>query len=85
MPLTGPTFAINSASGWKSALSFGSFHQGGAMFGFSDGSVMFLPETINTTIYERLGNRKDGQPVTALEEREGENPFNGETLVRMSA
>lgn len=55
------------------------------MFGFSDGSAMFLPETINTTIYERLGNRKDGQPVTALEEREGENPFNGETLVRMIA
>ena len=64
--LTGPTFAINSATGWKSDISFGSFHQGGAMFGFSDGSVMFLPETINTTIYENLGNRKDGNPVNAL-------------------
>ncbi len=35
-------------------------HPGGAQFVFADGSVHFLPETINFTTYNRLGARNDG-------------------------
>lgn len=41
-----------------------SYHPGGAMFALSDGSVRFLPEEIDVRLYDYLGNRHDGQPVT---------------------
>jgi prepilin-type N-terminal cleavage/methylation domain-containing protein/prepilin-type processing-associated H-X9-DG protein len=44
--------------------SYGSMHPGGAQFLLGDGSVRFLSETIDTVTYARLGNIKDGQPVT---------------------
>ena len=45
-------------------FSFGSQHPGGANFLFADGSVHFLPETIDATLYKRLGNIRDGNPVS---------------------
>ena len=42
-----------------------SWHHGGAMFSFCDGSVRFLPEDIEFDIYRRLGARNDGEPVGA--------------------
>ncbi|PQO45841.1 DUF1559 domain-containing protein [Blastopirellula marina] len=44
--------------------SFGSQHPGGAQFLFCDGSVHFVPETINLTVYRAIGSRNDGVPVT---------------------
>ncbi|MHC2068553.1 DUF1559 family PulG-like putative transporter [Bremerella sp. T1] len=42
-------------------IAFGSYHPGGAMFCFGDGSVQFLPETIDIQIYRGLGSRRGGE------------------------
>lgn len=59
-----PNHWINRKTGDESNTSFGSFHPGGAQFVFVDGSIHFLPETIDTTIYTYLCNRRDGQVVS---------------------
>ena len=41
-----------------------SYHPGGVNAGFCDGSVHFIPETIDLVTYQRLGARNDGQPVS---------------------
>ncbi|MEM6654756.1 MAG: DUF1559 domain-containing protein [Planctomycetota bacterium] len=38
-----------------------SWHQGGAFFGFVDGSVRFLTEDLDLTIFQLLGERSDGE------------------------
>ena len=43
--------------------SFFSFHSGGVLFVFADGSVHFISENISTTVYSFLGSRQDGQVV----------------------
>jgi prepilin-type N-terminal cleavage/methylation domain-containing protein/prepilin-type processing-associated H-X9-DG protein len=40
---------------------FSSSHPGGSNFIFADGSVRFLRDSINQTIYEQLGHRADGK------------------------
>ncbi|TWT32921.1 DUF1559 domain-containing protein [Blastopirellula retiformator] len=42
--------------------AFASRHPGGGNFGFGDGSVAFIPETINLTVYRNLGRRDSGVP-----------------------
>jgi prepilin-type N-terminal cleavage/methylation domain-containing protein/prepilin-type processing-associated H-X9-DG protein len=43
---------------------FSSVHPGnGANFAFGDGSVRFLKETIDRSVYRRLGHRADGEPI----------------------
>jgi prepilin-type N-terminal cleavage/methylation domain-containing protein/prepilin-type processing-associated H-X9-DG protein len=44
---------------------FGSNHPGGANFAFGDGSVRFLKNTINPTVLRNLGNRADGELLSA--------------------
>jgi prepilin-type processing-associated H-X9-DG protein len=44
---------------------FASRHPGGANFGFGDGSVRFLKNTINPRIFQLLGNRADGDLLSA--------------------
>ncbi len=44
---------------------FGSWHQGGAVFAFGDGRVVFLQDGIDQRLYERLGHRADGQLLDA--------------------
>ena len=48
---------------WNYELGYRSRHPGGAMFGFGDGSVHFLPDTIDHLTYQRLGAKSDRQPV----------------------
>ena len=40
---------------------FSSFHTGGAVFTFADGSTKFLTKTINPGLYRQFGNRADGE------------------------
>ncbi|MBL8851659.1 MAG: DUF1559 domain-containing protein, partial [Planctomycetaceae bacterium] len=42
---------------------FGSWHPGGAGFAFADGSIHFLSENMDVTVYQRLGKRADGEPT----------------------
>jgi prepilin-type N-terminal cleavage/methylation domain-containing protein/prepilin-type processing-associated H-X9-DG protein len=53
-----------SYANWNVSWGFKSRHSGGANFVFGDGSVRFLNESINTTTYQLLGCRNDGQAVT---------------------
>ncbi len=43
---------------------FSSYHIGGAMFTFGDGSVRFLNENITESLYKHLANRSDGEIVS---------------------
>ncbi|MFO0908231.1 MAG: DUF1559 domain-containing protein [Isosphaeraceae bacterium] len=45
--------------------SFSSKHPGGANFLFGDGSVRFLKNTITPSVFRHLGNRSDGELVSA--------------------
>lgn len=66
--VTGPYCYINNPTpgAWLNPAdySFGSKHPGGAQFLMGDGSTRFIAQTIDTTTYARLGNIKDGFPVT---------------------
>ena len=42
-------------------LSFGSYHPGGAAFGFADGSVHYIGENIDLVTYQALGSRNGGE------------------------
>ncbi|QDU12130.1 DUF1559 domain-containing protein [Gimesia aquarii] len=42
---------------------FGSYHLGGAQFGFGDGRVKFISEDIDAALFEQLGNRADGKLI----------------------
>jgi len=44
--------------------SFGSAHVDGCHFAFCDGSVHPISYAIDAAVYARLGNRKDGEPVS---------------------
>ncbi len=45
-------------------LAFGSYHVGGAQFGLCDGSVHYLSDSIDLKVYQNLGARNDGNPVS---------------------
>ena len=48
---------------YSTSQGFRSNHKGGAQFVFADGSVHLLQETIDYMTYQRLGDRRDGQPL----------------------
>ncbi|MCU0959958.1 MAG: DUF1559 domain-containing protein [Pirellulaceae bacterium] len=52
---------------WNMSMGFKSRHPGGAGFVFADGSVHFLSQTIDYMTYQRLGERRDGQPITGVD------------------
>jgi type II secretory pathway pseudopilin PulG len=44
-------------------LSFGSYHPGGCMMFLSDGSVRFVPQTIDMTVWRAYGSRDGGESL----------------------
>ncbi len=49
---------------WAVTWGFKSNHPGGVNFAMADGSVHFISESIDHKLYQCLGCRHDGQPVT---------------------
>jgi prepilin-type N-terminal cleavage/methylation domain-containing protein len=49
---------------YATAYGFKSCHTGGVQFGFGDGSVHFLSQTINSETLRLLGDRRDRQTVS---------------------
>jgi prepilin-type N-terminal cleavage/methylation domain-containing protein len=54
---------IKSAPNWQAARGFKSLHPGGAHFVMSDGSVHFVTESIDHTIYRGLATRSGSETV----------------------
>ncbi|MCE9564395.1 MAG: DUF1559 domain-containing protein [Planctomycetes bacterium] len=48
-------------SNWPQAISFRSLHQGGANFCMADGSVQWIPDSINVVIYRQLATKAGGE------------------------
>lgn len=61
---TGGSEDCNHFRTWNMSQGFKSLHTGGANFVLCDGSVHFIPQTIDYMSYQRLGDRADGQVVT---------------------
>ncbi len=52
---------LDAETGSLDVGGFGSFHPGGAQFGFADGSTRFLTHSIDEVLFRQLGNRADGE------------------------
>ncbi|MBC7854197.1 MAG: DUF1559 domain-containing protein, partial [Pirellulaceae bacterium] len=48
---------------WNLSMGFRSRHPQGCQFVFGDGSVHFISQSVNYATYQRLGGRRDGQPL----------------------
>lgn len=62
---------INPQEIWKTVYpgqyrvgGYSSHHTGGANFFFGDGSTRFISTTIKLDVYQSLGNRHDGHPIS---------------------
>ena len=79
-PINFPIHLVNKGRPWSgdplgpcsleknfaTSNAFRSEHTGGAQFCFVDGSVRYLSETISYVTYQKLGDRRDGQPIDGL-------------------
>lgn len=52
-----------AAPGRLMELAFGSWHAGGALVSFCDGSVRFVAENIDASVYRALGSRNGGEVI----------------------
>jgi len=55
--------ACTTQSNWNYSWGFRSAHTGGGQFLMGDGTVRFISENIDYMTYQKLGGRRDGQPV----------------------
>jgi prepilin-type N-terminal cleavage/methylation domain-containing protein/prepilin-type processing-associated H-X9-DG protein len=64
VPGTGGSGCQATQNAWNATMGFKSLHPNGAQFVFVDGSVHFLPQNIDHTTYQMLGDRQDGLSIT---------------------
>lgn len=57
------TYFLNRRIGTQSNMSFGSQHSGGANFLNCDGSVRFIPDSVNTSVYAAISSRSGGESL----------------------
>jgi len=62
-PGSGGSGCQATQNAWNATMGFKSLHPNGAMFIFVDGSIHFLPQNIDHTTYQMLGDRWDGNAV----------------------
>ncbi len=67
VPMNLPPVAPGSDAFAAYEFSFGSRHVGGANFGFGDGSIRFLSQSVDLATYKGLGSRNGGEVVTTPE------------------
>ncbi|MGL4423692.1 MAG: H-X9-DG-CTERM domain-containing protein, partial [Gemmataceae bacterium] len=53
----------SQATNWPLVMGFRSMHTGGAQFAFADGSVQFIPQTIDRLQYQQLSTRAGRETV----------------------
>ncbi|WP_199186789.1 DUF1559 domain-containing protein [Blastopirellula marina] len=64
-PSSGGSCCPGGAHDWgRGFIGARSLHPGGVNAAMGDGSVRFVPETIDLLTWQRMGNGRDGQPVT---------------------
>ena len=56
-------YETNPSAGYAWQTSFGSYHEGGAFFLFTDGQVRFISENIDHTVFAALGTRANNEIV----------------------
>ncbi len=61
--LCGPTPCQYPALGWPQTTASQSFHEGGAHFLLGDGSVHFMSENMDLSLYRQLAHMSDGLPT----------------------
>jgi prepilin-type N-terminal cleavage/methylation domain-containing protein/prepilin-type processing-associated H-X9-DG protein len=49
---------------WNTEVGFKSLHPGGCQFVFGDGSVRFIPQNVDMTVYNYLGDKNDKKAVS---------------------
>jgi prepilin-type N-terminal cleavage/methylation domain-containing protein/prepilin-type processing-associated H-X9-DG protein len=62
-PAYGGTGCNHKGASFNTNMGFKSLHPEGVHFVFCDGSVRFLPELIDHTVYQSLGDRQDGTVI----------------------
>jgi len=55
-----PSFGPSSIPASEQLKVFGSYHPNGCHMAFADGSVAFLEQSVDITLYRRLATRADG-------------------------
>jgi prepilin-type N-terminal cleavage/methylation domain-containing protein/prepilin-type processing-associated H-X9-DG protein len=60
------TDACKRSCNWTTEVGFKSAHSGGAQFLLGDGSVHFVPESIDHRMYQNLGAKSDGNTVEII-------------------
>jgi hypothetical protein len=52
-----------AANGSLMEITFGSWHEGGAFFTLGDGSVRFISENVDLTLYKAISTKQGSEPV----------------------
>jgi prepilin-type N-terminal cleavage/methylation domain-containing protein len=61
-PVGGGT-GCRHTNNWNTGMGFKSQHVGGAHFLLCDGAVKFITQNIDHSLYQKLGDRWDGEPI----------------------